>query len=474
VGARKGKQTERDKKRESKALGNRKTSNQHDFKWITLKEQLNKFPNTVSAMALICFMILLSLFLLFGFSSNANKENPNNSNANSYTILNDGNITYAVNESTKTLEYSSTDTGAVINKVIEALPAYGGKICIKAGNYALSSTIILNRTCVLEGEGSGRSHTAEGITQLNFGNMTGIRITSAGVRISHLQLRGCEETCTACYGIHLDASSNVLNQNIDIEDIMIVDTYYAIYGTGIYDIWDLRLCDIYINYCNQGIRIEKETGAVQLQTHHIIITHAKSDAVYLTRVDAAILDSIYFVEPGGNGIVITSYCSYPIMIRNCQIDECHENGILLNFEKPSSLWLTITDTQIKAYKSAIYIRRAQDIIISNCNLATSQLSKSNQTIVYVRDAHRVQLNSCLIKNLSNQTRNCIELNDSIYCHVTNCQIDHSIGEAENIDFSIKETGTTSNCNQIVNNICVGISKGPVFTYGANSVEKNNI
>jgi len=423
---------------------------------------------------LIFSLILLNFFLLLSFPSHANKEYSHNSNEGSYTIWNDGNITYARDESTETVEYSSTDAGAVINKLVESLPTYGGKININAGNYTLSSTIILNKACTVEGEGSGRSHPLEGITQLNFGNTTGIKITSAGVRISHLQLRGCGETYKACIGIHLDASDNILNQNINVENVMIVDTYYAIYGSGIYDIWDLRLDDIYINYCNQGIRMEKGLRAVQFQTHHIIITHASSDAVYLNSVDAVILDSIYFVEPGGNGIVIASYCSYPIMIRNCQIDECHENGILLIFEEPSSLWLTITDTQIKAHKSAIYIRNAQDIIVSNCNIATSQLSKSNQTIVYVNEAYRVQLNNCLIKNLSNQTRNCIELNNSSYCHITNCQIDHSVGRAENLDFAIKETGTTSNCNQIVNNICVGISKGPASTYGTNSINENNI
>lgn len=61
----------------------------------------------------------------------------------------------------------------------------------------------------------------------------------------------------------MDASSECLNQNIDVEDVMISDTYYAIYGTGTHDIWDLLITDVYINYCNQGIRIDKTGGAVQ-------------------------------------------------------------------------------------------------------------------------------------------------------------------------------------------------------------------
>ncbi|MGQ9544986.1 MAG: hypothetical protein ACUVQX_04290 [Candidatus Bathycorpusculaceae bacterium] len=431
------------------------------------EKQRSKLFNYVSVVILLSILFNL---LFFTFPSTTQQE----SSTKSYTILCDRNLTHAINENTKTIEYSSKDTGEVINAVLEALPASGGKICIIAGNYSLLSTIILNKPCILEGEGSGRSYPGEGVTQLNFGNITGIKITSSGVRISHLQLKGAGNTATACYGIHLDASYNFLNQNINVEDVMIADTYYAIYGTGQYDIWDFYLCDVYINYCDQGIRIDKEKGAVQLQTNHIIITHAISDAVYLTHADAVILESIYFVEPGGNGIVIASFGSYPLMIRNCQIDECHENGILLMFKNSSSLWLTITDTQIKAYKSAIYMQNAQDVIVSNCNIATSQLSTSNQTIVYIEKGYRIQINNCLIKNLSQQKRNCIELKDSNYCHICNCHIDHSVGRAENIDFAIKETGTTSNNNQIVNNICVGISNGPAYTYGANSINEDNI
>jgi hypothetical protein len=435
------------------------------------RKQRSKSSNLISVIILL--FLLLNITFLIPPTATLNGTSKEG-NAGFHTILQEGNITYAINEDTKAIEYSSTDTGAVINAVLETLPTYGGKIYVKAGNYSVFSTIILNKPCILEGEGSGRSHPAEGITQLNFGNTTGIKVTSSGVRISHLQLRGCGETATACYGIHLDASSNFLNQNINVEDVMIVDTYYAIYGTGAYDIWDLYLFDVYINYCNQGIRIDKETGAVQLQTNHVIITHARNDAVYLTLVDAVILESIYFVEPGGNGIVIASFGSYPLMIRNCQIDECHENGILLNFENPSSLWLTITDTQIKAYKSAIYMQNAQDVIISNCNIAASQLSISNQTIIYIENGYRIQINNCLIKNLSPQTRNCVELKNSNYCHVCNCHIDHSVGKAENIDYAIKETGTASNNNQIVNNICVGISESPAYTYGINTINKDNI
>lgn len=427
----------------------------------------------VSSSTLLFCILLLNLFCLLSFPSATNKETLPAGREDSYTVSNDGVITYASNVNTSAVEFSSADTAEVMSAAIDALPAYGGRIYLKAGKYEISSPIVLSKPCFIEGEGSGRSHPAEGITQISFGNTSGFRIVSAGVRISHLQLRGCGETFTGCYGVHLDASSSALNQNVDIEDVMIADTYYAIYGTGTYDIWDLYLSDVYVNYCNQGIRIDKTAGAVQLQTNHVIITHARSDAVYLTRVDAVILESIYFVEPGGNGIVIASFVSYPLMIRNCQIDECHENGILLDFENPCSLWLTVTDTQIKAYKSAISMRNAQDVIVSSCHIATSQLSESNQTIVHLENAYRVQVNDCLIKNLSNRTRNCIELNDSHYCQIEGCQIDHSIGKAENVNFTIKETGTESDCNQIVNNICIGTSNGPTFIYGGNSTNKNN-
>lgn len=451
-----------------------KHSSEDCVKWILLNSgQTSRHHTHVSGTILLLFILFVSMVCLLSFPSIVNKENPYAARADTYTVSNDGAITYVSNGSMNTAGFSSADTAAAINAAIEALPAYGGKIYLEAGNYEVSAPIVVSKPCFIEGEGSGRSHPAEGITQISFGNTTGFRVVSAGVRLSHLQLRGCGETFTGCCGIHLDASSTALNQNIDIEDVMIADTYYAVYGTGAFDIWDLYLSDIYINYCNQGIRIDKAVGAVQLQTNHVIITHANSDAIYLTCVDAVILESIYFVEPRGNGIVIASFVSYPIMIRNCQIDECHENGILLDFENPCSLWLTVTDTQVKAYKSAIYMRNVQDVIVSNCHIATSQLSESNQTIVYLENAYRVQVDDCLIKNLSSQTRNCVELGDSHYCQVEGCQIDHSIGKAENVDFAIKETGTESNGNHVVNNICVGISDGPTFIYGSDSTNRNN-
>ena len=200
------------------------------FRNLTEANKLFKFQvdnfegKTITRTLQPCFIcnsilhIIKSLVFRFSFNNTAGKLSRNS--PKSYTILNDGNITHVLNENTKTIEYSSTDTSAVINAALEALPDYGGKICIKAGNYSLLSTIILNKPCILEGEGSGCSYPAEGITQLNFGNTTGVKITSSGVRISHLRLRGCGDTAVACYGIHLDASSNILNQNLNVEDVI--------------------------------------------------------------------------------------------------------------------------------------------------------------------------------------------------------------------------------------------------------------
>jgi hypothetical protein len=432
------------------------------------------FRIRVSATIFLLCILLLESFYILRYPSVAVNENPADVHDDSYTIFHDNGITGALNGTTQAVEFSSVDANEVIRSAVEALPSFGGRICFRAGRYAVVSPIVLDKPCSIEGEGSGRSYPEHGVTQIDFGNTTGFKIVSAGVRICHLQLRGCGDEFSGCVGIHLDTSLNALNQNLNIEDVMIVDTYYAVYGTGSHDIWDLYLSDVYVNHCNEAIRIDKADGAVQLQTNHVIISHAKSDAVYLTRVDAVILDSIYFVEPLGNGIVIASFVSYPLMIRNCQLDECHENGILLAFEEPCSLWLTVTDTQIKAYRTAILLSNAQDVIISNCHMAASQMSGSNESIFYAENSYRVQVNDCLIKNLSNATRDCLELRDSRYCQVAGCHVDHSVGNAVNVDFTIKETGTESNCNQIVNNICVGAQEGPVKIYGAASINQNNI
>jgi len=423
-------------------------------------------------------LILISVFIIanihFPLDVSLTKNCEETTRKSSRRIFKQNNITYVKDDLSTEIYYTGSDDALAIKEALESLPPSGGTIFISSGTYTLQSTIVINKSCILDGEGSGRSYLGEGITQLNFGNITALKIISPGVKISNLQLRGAGKTFQSCYGVYLDTSLSVLNQNIIVENVMIVDTYYAIYGAGIYDIWDLRLYDVYINYCNQGIRVDKNVGATQLQTKHVIIAHADSDAIYLTRVDAMILDSIYFIEPNGNGIVIASFGSYPLMIRNCQIDECHENGILINLTEYCSFWLTVTDTQIKAHKSAIYIQKAQDIILSNCHIAVSEKSTGQEPIIFIGDTHRVQINNCLIKNLSAQTRNCIELFNSRYCQVTNCHIDHSVGKAPNIDYAIKETGKYSDANIITCNICVGISEAPVYIYGMHSLSQNNI
>lgn len=420
-------------------------------------------------------MLLLSLIWLTRFTSDASQQELQDvSREASYIIFKRDALCYAMNTVSGETPFAGADDSLVLTNALNSLPPCGGKIFLSAGSYVLNSTIVLDKACVIEGEGSGRSYLGNGIAQLNFGNMTAFKIASSGVKICNLQLRGMGKTEQLCCGIYLDALSAVLNQNIVIEDVMIVDVYYGVYGAGIHDIWDLRLYDVYINHCNQGIRIDKNTGAVQLQTRHVFIAHADSDAVYLTRADAIVLDTIFLVEPRGNGIVIASFGSYPLMIRNCQIDECHQNGILIDLNDYCSLWLTITDTEIKAHKSAIYVKKAQDILIMNCHMAASERSMEEEPIVFVGDTHRVQISNCLIKNLGRQTRNCVELFDSRYCHIANCQVDHSVGAAVNIDYGIKETGTLSNANQIVHNTCVGISKGAAYTYGVNSISAGNI
>ncbi len=196
--------------------------------------------------------------------------------------------------------------------------------------------------------------------------------------------------------------------------------------------------------------------------------------MFLTRVDAVILDSIYFVEPGGKRHSDREFRFLPVDDSKLPDRRVPRKRNSLGFRQPNSLWLTITDTQIKARKSAICLFNSQDVIVANWHIAASQLSLSNESIIHVENSYRIQLNDCLIKNLSNQTRNCVELNDSHYCQVTGCHIDHSVGSAENIDYTIRETGTRSNCNQIMNNICVGASRAPAYVYGEASTNQNNL
>jgi hypothetical protein len=72
----------------------------------------------------------------------------------SIIVLKEGDITYALNAKTKSIITSSTDAVAVIQKAIDSLPATGGKIFIKAGEYVIHSSINLKSFVVLEGEGA--------------------------------------------------------------------------------------------------------------------------------------------------------------------------------------------------------------------------------------------------------------------------------------------------------------------------------
>jgi hypothetical protein len=70
-----------------------------------------------------------------------------------YIVYTSGSTTYAMNGTTDNIDYSGTDSSAVINAAIAAL-TYGGTVLIKAGVYQITTKILItNSSITLEGEG---------------------------------------------------------------------------------------------------------------------------------------------------------------------------------------------------------------------------------------------------------------------------------------------------------------------------------
>ena len=158
-------------------------------------------------------------------------------------------------------QFPGADMGAKINAAVTYLVASAatyGKIMIPAGNFNVSTTIVLASGCFLEGCGSST-------TFLNWvGSSSGVMVDepaqSNGWGISHLQLQTTSSGGTAT-AIKMAACNNVL-----IDDVIINGAGYATgWGTGIYVTGDgssatsnsvqIRNCRV-ANYSVAGIQVD--------------------------------------------------------------------------------------------------------------------------------------------------------------------------------------------------------------------------
>ena len=105
-------------------------------KTIVLQIQHGFTP--IKLLVVVVFFVLVSTIafsgLAFAVSSPAEESG--------YIIYQDGGTIYAKNGQTGNIDYSGTDTAAVIQSAIDAL-TNGGSIFIKAGTYSITSEISL-------------------------------------------------------------------------------------------------------------------------------------------------------------------------------------------------------------------------------------------------------------------------------------------------------------------------------------------
>ncbi len=107
-----------------------------------------------------------------------------------------------------------------INAAIAALPAEGGKIILREGDYSFTAPVVINADNVaIEGNG-----TATKITIPNATNIDVFQIDNAGVHIANLKIdgNGTNQT-TGGYGIKVSTTAS----NVRIEQCTIINTYLS-------------------------------------------------------------------------------------------------------------------------------------------------------------------------------------------------------------------------------------------------------
>lgn len=365
--------------------------------------------------------------------------------APSYTVYQVAGVTYAKDQNGYN-EFSGTNAGAIIQEALNTLGTAGGRILVTAGQYELTSPILINRSFVsLVGEGFG---FGSGSTGANKGE--GVTVLYSNSAIDLIQVNG---SGTKLHGIE------ICNLNL--------------YGSG------------------------KTNGYAGINTFetdqmHISNIFAANNqyGFYVSRDDASYIRDCTMLW-NGYGIYITAggYITNYLKVTTCEISDNDNYGV----------WLSATHCLIQG---CTLVRNGHNIyfysgignrIISNVVGLTSteagielrsqeHIIVSENQIFSSGDHGITAFTNCLdglitennIYNPSQRGANSgsgIVIQDS-----SNMTVSNNVVSGDNVTpykFGIEEKGTADYNLISVNKIVSGYASGAIQKLGANTIVQNN-
>jgi len=332
----------------------------------------------------------------------------------SYIIWKDGSTYYALNGSTNEIDYSGTDGNSIIQNAIDDVYADGGgTVYLKRGTYSDVENILLKSGVSIIGEGNEATILQSPSPQTN-----PIFISDAtyvnGITIADLQVKGDSK---GSHGIDL----HNFNQFIDdcrIDNVVITNCDYGIYGSQDDRTWLLTRCDI--NNCNTGLYIQNNHPYVYECRFAYCGTGIGGSSITHMPIIGSILERN---DIGIDGSNMTSS-----RIIGCRLTWNNDYDIILHDESlVSSCHFNNAKTQVAAIKILSIHNK-----IDNCKLEYNSGGSYSKGFIY------------------------FATNAPFYSTISNNHLDYCNGDF--IYFSIEMSGTASFYSTINNNqldICTG-------------------
>jgi len=256
----------------------------------------------------------------------------------SYIIFKDGNLYKAKNGTTGCIEFSGADAATVIQSAIDALPAEGGIVFIKTGNYYITKTLQIFKSNVwLKGE--GRASTLFLAGNVDMITMIGGEAYKLGIKITDLSLNGEKGKGYTSHGIRIGGASRVLIDNciiakfggdgIRIEEQDTASSYACwitrnwiadVDGYGILLRYNegTSIVDNDIEFTGKdGIRAVTVVGAIRIADN--VINEPAENGIYLWGVSSFNIIGNHIWAPNHNGILVVGGGDYQHIIASNEI-----------------------------------------------------------------------------------------------------------------------------------------------------------
>jgi len=432
----------------------------------------------------------------------------------SYVISKIGDKYYAKNGETGEIEFSGTDASSVIQSAIDALPADGGKIFIKAGTYELKNGLVINKDKVeLEGEGkSSTLRVADGanltVPIIRVGNGITAR---EHISIHDLQIDGNRAGQTAgekAHGIHL----NRVRKSC-ICRCYIKSTFPRIHGGGD-GIWidvpsSIKISDnSFYDVGDRGITVMGEEGAdtfagiiivnnlfkagfdrsisVECPTlgkylYDVIIVgnvcdgNAEGSGIGLDKIRNFVVEGNLCINNARRGLYIKSECYDGLVVGN----SFRKNGY-------AGIQLDPMTSRISLVANNIEENTWDGIYVYNFSGYGYHSIIGNRVVRNGRTGIRLQGTAyCLMKDnvVLDNSQEGDNLYDGILLDEINTNYAKNNWLSENFVYStgtprhrycIAETSANEDYNIIFNNRVLGAGTGAIRKQGANTVVKRNL